>query len=471
VNSGSVDLNFLGIATDGAGVSELYLDSAVTSFRVGGNLTLGAGARIIWDADAAGNVTKINSDNFKNINLNGNGELVVDLSALAVEPEEIILIDNNGSDAINGTFASTNLIGSSNYELVYNGGDGNDVALQYKVSAPADSGLIVGWTKAVHPGVLPISEKDPDEAGLVVSLQKVDVNFKGIKDGWGSSDNTYGSGLYANIADEAAIHSSTSCVALGVDDTMEIVVSNAYADSSIRLDMVLTDWAAPFNDSPKTINVKYLHGDLDLADGTLLATQDGTTSGTGFYDFNDVDALLTGHSVSERTLSSGEYAVFEISFSTNLFGSTGICLVDNVGVGAVVSSGGGLSGYDEWAQGYPTLIGGQQDDDDNDGLTNLEEFGLGGNPTNSADIGYEPVLTTGTDYIDYTHVRRTTANNGLTYWLEQDDDLVAAPGWTNSGDYVIIATNAIVDEDEFEEIVNRISTAGKMNEFIRLVIE
>lgn len=133
-------------------------------------------------------------------------------------------------------------------------------------------------------------------------------------------------------------------------------------------------------------------------------------------------------------------------------------------------AGEALAGYELWAQNY-SLAGGALDDDDGDGFSNLEEFGLGGNPKSSGTIEYEPSSGMNGDGFEVVHVRRTTADNGLVYYLEQDIDLVAAPGWTNMNNYVITGTNALPSDPDFEAITNRFSTAGENSLFVRVRIE
>jgi len=109
---------------------------------------------------------------------------------------------------------------------------------------------------------------------------------------------------------------------------------------------------------------------------------------------------------------------------------------------------------------------------DGDPINNLYEYGLGGNPTNEADIGniptFEKASISGTNFFEYVHARRTTPGHGLSYYLELTPDLVAG-NWTNSG-YVALPATGTIDTD-FESVTNRIDTTGKTNEFIRLVIE
>ncbi|VGO21877.1 hypothetical protein [Pontiella sulfatireligans] len=475
VTSGSIDLSsYFEIGDAGAGgLSLVAVIGADASFRVGGNMKIGASAILGWTPAEDGAVTAMVSDNFKNVILLG-GTLLVDMTGMKGRPAEIMLIDNNGPDAIDGTFATTNLIGNSDYVVSYTGGDGNDLVLSNVAPVLASSQLITGWTRAQ---TFP-SEKTPAENGLKVRVDEIDNSGTASKFDRGSSDMTYGSGLFTNVADEAVFHGSTSCYTLAVDDALRVVITNGYGANGLifQLDYVLGDWTAPFAQSPKTLNVKYIEGDLGIPTNTLLTSDFMFNSGaTTFTNYADVDASLTGYDVADRTLTNGQYAVFEITVSTNVFGSDGACYIDNIALAATITTNETLSGYEEWAADYPTLVGGEQDDDDGDGLLNIEEFGLGGDPTNSADIGYVPTLGTalasGTNWFEYIHVQRTSANNDLTYYLEQDDNLVVAPGWTNSGDYIVVGTNSMPSDADFEAVTNWISTEGKSAEFIQLIIE
>ncbi len=123
--------------------------------------------------------------------------------------------------------------------------------------------------------------------------------------------------------------------------------------------------------------------------------------------------------------------------------------------------------YSDWAASYPTLVGGESDDDDNDGLSNLEEFALGGNPTNASDIGYAPSYGVSGDFFEVIHVRRTLADD-LLYYLEQDDNLVDAPGWIRNTDYVISGSSSFPSDPDFILVTNRISMVDKSQEFTRL---
>jgi hypothetical protein len=123
-----------------------------------------------------------------------------------------------------------------------------------------------------------------------------------------------------------------------------------------------------------------------------------------------------------------------------------------------------------WAYGYD-LTGTNavaSANPDGDPLNNLYEFGLGGNPTNSADIGTKPVIENGAGYVDYVHVNRVAASNEISYALAITSNLQYGPWTTNTG-YTIVGYGPVVDD--FDTVTNRISTTEKDQQFIKLIIE
>jgi hypothetical protein len=128
------------------------------------------------------------------------------------------------------------------------------------------------------------------------------------------------------------------------------------------------------------------------------------------------------------------------------------------------------SAYGRWAGDY-RLIGGSNDDDDRDGLGNLYEFGLGGNPTNPADLGHVPTFginrDESTSWMEYIYARQSAADSGLLYNLELTDNLVSNV-WTNAG-YTVIGSGPFTTG--FDAVTNRIESAVQSRQFIRLIIE
>ncbi|MDF7823556.1 hypothetical protein P4B35_05985 [Pontiellaceae bacterium B12227] len=109
---------------------------------------------------------------------------------------------------------------------------------------------------------------------------------------------------------------------------------------------------------------------------------------------------------------------------------------------------------------------------DGDSANNLWEYGLGGNPTNAADIGYVATAGTldedGTNFMEYVYARRIGSEAELDYNLEAASNLVSND-W-NTAEYTELPMAGSLDA-EFEAVTNRIDTTGKTNEFIRLKIE
>ncbi|WP_136063307.1 hypothetical protein [Pontiella sulfatireligans] len=255
IEEGTVSFgSYTAIAAAGGGYSLMDMIGSGSSISIGGNLALGPGAILRWTADENSTVSPMQSAAAKNVALNGS--LIVDLSAATNQPSEILLIDNVGSGSISGSFASTNIIGSTVYTLSHSGGDGNDLALVYSGSA-----------------------------------------------------------------------------------------------------------------------------------------------------------------------------------------------------------------YDLWAAPY-SLVGGQDDDDDNDGLVNLSEYGLGGDPTNGFVDGHLPTFGSSGNVFEYVYPRRTAIDSRLTYYLELTDQLISGI-WTNSG---YTETGAGDIDGMFEAVTNEVPISGKTNEFIRLII-
>ena len=109
------------------------------------------------------------------------------------------------------------------------------------------------------------------------------------------------------------------------------------------------------------------------------------------------------------------------------------------------------------------MSGGETGDDDFDGVLNLTEFGLGGNPTNPADRGYTPVLQVNGDSMRVIHAWRS----GAHYTLETCDNLMSN-NWTNAV-YTLIGYEPYTDSLGF--VTNRLDEPVSDQKYIRLRIE
>lgn len=122
------------------------------------------------------------------------------------------------------------------------------------------------------------------------------------------------------------------------------------------------------------------------------------------------------------------------------------------------------SGYSIWADSFG-LVGGEGDDDDNDGWDNLYEYGLGGNPTNGFVDGNIPVFSTVGGSLELIHAQRSD-DDQLSYYLEVTSSLTS-PAWTNSG-VAVTGTNVVFGD--FDYVTNSIPV-DVPEKFIRLIIE
>ena len=128
----------------------------------------------------------------------------------------------------------------------------------------------------------------------------------------------------------------------------------------------------------------------------------------------------------------------------------------------------GPSAYSQWAADYQ-LVYGPEGHDDADGLDNLYEYGVGGDPTNEWDTGYAIQFSIeGTNGL-FVHPQLSDPDSGIRYVLELTDNLVSNV-WTTNG-YIIAGTVPDGYTNGFDAVINQISTEGENQQFIRLKIE
>jgi len=126
----------------------------------------------------------------------------------------------------------------------------------------------------------------------------------------------------------------------------------------------------------------------------------------------------------------------------------------------------GTPSFANWATQWGVDIGSETNDYDNNGLSNLEEYGLDGNPTNGTqDPAILPVFSKAGSGFEYVYVQRNN-DPALVYNLETTDNL-AFPAWTNMG-YSISGTN--ISGGLFDSVTNAIPSTNDVL-FIRLNIE
>jgi hypothetical protein len=122
--------------------------------------------------------------------------------------------------------------------------------------------------------------------------------------------------------------------------------------------------------------------------------------------------------------------------------------------------------YALWASDHE--VGAMDEDFDKDGLDNLVEYALGGNPTKANDADIRPSLMKTDDGWHYVYRRRLDpAAAGLSYTVETSTSL-ASGEWTETG---TVEIDPDVIDTEFESVTNAVDTTGKPALFIRLKIE
>ncbi len=131
--------------------------------------------------------------------------------------------------------------------------------------------------------------------------------------------------------------------------------------------------------------------------------------------------------------------------------------------------------YDVWADSF-SLAGADRDmgaDLEPDGMNNLLEYALGGNP-NSADAdtklpAYATVELGGTNWLVYVHNQRTdAAERNLEYNVQSTANL-AIPSWTNGSPMVYVGTS--VPGSGFESVTNAVDTDSGTEYFLRLNVQ
>ncbi len=191
-------------------------------------------------------------------------------------------------------------------------------------------------------------------------------------------------------------------------------------------------------------DIQFLLDGVDISPNALLNGSEVTFSGAN---------IQSGHALEIRNVhSDGENLVFGLK---------------NIRVGVRQASD-----YEQWKDLYNLLGEDAEDDADPDGdlLSNVYEYGLGGDPTNAADTGHSAQYTViGKSVFEYVYPQRKHEQSGVQYYIETDTNLIFPPEWTNAG-YAVTGTGDI-SALEFEAVTNAIPIGGNDQQFIRLIIE
>jgi hypothetical protein len=136
----------------------------------------------------------------------------------------------------------------------------------------------------------------------------------------------------------------------------------------------------------------------------------------GKYDDTCQFVISDAADANGWTQFSGEFTAIDSSFKLRMFSegsnTSGIVYFDDV---IITPETDGASTYSSWASEFS--VGAAEADDDLDGLKNLLEYALGGNPTNAIAGEADPMFTRVASGFDYTYKQRK-ADTSLVYRVE-----------------------------------------------------
>jgi hypothetical protein len=123
--------------------------------------------------------------------------------------------------------------------------------------------------------------------------------------------------------------------------------------------------------------------------------------------------------------------------------------------------------YATWAGANGANVADMLDDTDFDGMTELLEYALGGNPTTNDAAAILPTSEAAGDWMYYIYNRRDdAADRGLTYEVLSSTDLVFGPITNATAE--VGASTAV---GGFESVTNRVSTTTEGKQFMNLNVE
>ncbi len=342
--------------------------------------------------------------------------------------------------------------------------------------APIEAGpevLAVGWHSPADSGAgTAVQDATPDHvfpglSGLLgggVDPSKMNVGggreWSGAAD---SSDGTYGS---VSIPDPQPSQSGMVLLRSrrNQDRFLDVAVTNGTGApvtlSSLHFDFQLNSTNAGLD----SLAVEHLDVVSDLTDGPVSLF---ATNGLAIGPWVDVDLDLTTL-LADTILLDGETAAFRISIPDN--DGYDFMRIDNVAISILSTA----DTYDTYMTGYG-LTGSNalaSADLEPDGMNNLLEYALGGNPTTNDAAFLLPkggiISELGTNWLEYVYRRRSDyAARGLTYTVEATTNLVTDI-WTTNG--VVDAGTGPIDAD-FDTVTNRVSTGTDDRQFMRLKLQ
>jgi len=284
-------------------------------------------------------------------------------------------------------------------------------------------------------------------------------------------------GLYAVTNTDGAIN-----IGVGEYDKNQTSATERYFDIKLVGDNTI-DFRGQSDDndhallaSNNTVNI-YVN-DYDIESLSYVGP-DGSTNSVAA---NSADFWLNGaleHStLLEDRNTDGGGTVFtstnnlgRLVFTTTSSGKSGDYILDDIKIWELDAPEQVLEGFAGWVALYPGLgtSTNMTDDAEPDGLNNLLEYALGGDPTVDDAASVSPIglvnMDGGSNWLNYVYTRRTD-DEDLTYNVFSAADLVN-DDITNATEFV----GASDPDNGFETVTNRVSTAVEDQQFMQLEVE
>jgi fibronectin type 3 domain-containing protein len=303
-----------------------------------------------------------------------------------------------------------------------------------------------------------------------------------LTDGYADDNNRVGIYLFADAAGAApgAAEPGDIGVIFNIDDSVTAGApgNNADDDISIRIGI---DGVSLSGDVLRNQDPIPFSQDLFGTDITLSA--DITFTNVGGTDSIQMVATLTDWTGAQTmtpavTVAAAEYPGDWFGFVTRARARNYLTdptptpaersspwVMDYRRFSVMDNSAPGLEGYALWASGWGVDIGASTNDFDSDGLSNLYEYGMDGNPTNGLVPTNRFTFTASGNGFIYVHPKRSDDTN-ILYRVETTTNLVSG-SWMNDG-YTVVGTNVTGGTLDF--VTNNVHSVADET-FIRLKIE
>ena len=223
-------------------------------------------------------------------------------------------------------------------------------------------------------------------------------------------------------------------------------------DDALRFELSVSGTAVDSLSLQSVLIDSYAVGEItDFTDGITSTQFLKTVASEGVVSYDDVLASLT-----ELTLADVGTWKLEVASRDNNNDTLNTFSIDEVKFLIGYNQG---TAYDAWAGGWGEDIGSEIDDFEPDGLNNLLEYALGGNPTldDAADVNPlgAVVEENGTNYLYYVHTEHAT-DSTLTYTVGTKTDLVTdttlntgdvePAGEGGTGTYISVTNRTVMTE-------------------------